>query len=180
MAERVVYRTIAYGEWTRPRLRNFREQCCDCGLIHRFDFRLVDGRNMITELAPPGWLLQPQSWPYWMPNALLGQLALPGDDAERSSDSNRQQLFGPHAAAASVRAGSPAWLESAASSLASAGILGSLTRSLAGDSQPPLNGPQVRAMRNAAVEFGLARESRLQPKGSSCGVTPTRTESCES
>ena len=44
MAERVVYRTIAYGEWTRPRLRNFREQCCDCGLIHRLDFRLVDGR----------------------------------------------------------------------------------------------------------------------------------------
>lgn len=42
--ERLVYRTIAYGEWTRPRLRNFREQCCDCGLIHRLDFRLVDGR----------------------------------------------------------------------------------------------------------------------------------------
>src|SRR5690349_18966394 len=44
MAERVVYRTIAYGEWTRPRMRNFREQCCDCGLIHRLHFRLVDGR----------------------------------------------------------------------------------------------------------------------------------------
>ena len=44
MPERVVYRTIAYGEWTRPRLRNFREQCCDCGLIHRLDFRLLDGR----------------------------------------------------------------------------------------------------------------------------------------
>jgi len=24
--------------------RNFREQCCDCGLIHRLDFRIVDGR----------------------------------------------------------------------------------------------------------------------------------------
>jgi hypothetical protein len=35
---------IAYGEWTRPRLRNFREQCCDCGLIHRLDFRIVDGQ----------------------------------------------------------------------------------------------------------------------------------------
>jgi hypothetical protein len=44
MAERVVYRVIAYGEWTRPRMRNFREQCCDCGLIHRLDFRIVDGR----------------------------------------------------------------------------------------------------------------------------------------
>jgi hypothetical protein len=44
MAERVVYRVIAYGEWTRPRMRNFREQCCDCGLIHRLDFRIVDGQ----------------------------------------------------------------------------------------------------------------------------------------
>jgi hypothetical protein len=26
MAERIVYRVISYGEWTRPRMRNFREQ----------------------------------------------------------------------------------------------------------------------------------------------------------
>jgi hypothetical protein len=45
MAKRVTYPVIAYGEWTRPRLRNFREQCCDCGLIHRLDFRIVDGRK---------------------------------------------------------------------------------------------------------------------------------------
>jgi hypothetical protein len=43
MAKRVVYRVISYGEWTRPRMRNFREQCCDCGLIHRLDFRIVEG-----------------------------------------------------------------------------------------------------------------------------------------
>jgi hypothetical protein len=42
--KRVRYHVVAYGEWTRPRLRNFREQCCDCGLIHRLDFRIVDGR----------------------------------------------------------------------------------------------------------------------------------------
>jgi hypothetical protein len=24
-------------------MRNFREQCCECGLIHRLDFRIVDG-----------------------------------------------------------------------------------------------------------------------------------------
>jgi hypothetical protein len=24
--------------------QNFREQCCDCGLIHRLDFRIVGGR----------------------------------------------------------------------------------------------------------------------------------------
>ena len=25
-------------------MRNFREQCCDCGAIHRLDLRIVDGR----------------------------------------------------------------------------------------------------------------------------------------
>jgi hypothetical protein len=28
MAKRIAYHVIKYGEWTRPRLRNFREQCC--------------------------------------------------------------------------------------------------------------------------------------------------------
>jgi hypothetical protein len=45
MAKRVRYPVIAYGEWTRPRMKNFREQCCDCGLIHRLDFRIVDNRK---------------------------------------------------------------------------------------------------------------------------------------
>jgi len=37
------YPVLVDGEWTRPRMRGFREQCCDCGLIHRIDFRIVDG-----------------------------------------------------------------------------------------------------------------------------------------
>ena len=44
MGKRTSYDVIWYGEWTRPRLRDFREQCCDCGLIHRLDFRIVGGR----------------------------------------------------------------------------------------------------------------------------------------
>jgi hypothetical protein len=44
MRKRIRYSVISYGEWIRPRLRNFREQCCDCGLIHRLDFRIVDER----------------------------------------------------------------------------------------------------------------------------------------
>jgi hypothetical protein len=43
--KRVAYPVIGYGEWTRPRMKNFREQCCDCGLIHRLDFRIVDART---------------------------------------------------------------------------------------------------------------------------------------
>ena len=45
MRKRIRYATIPYGEWTRPRLTDFREQCCDCGLIHRLDFRIVDDRG---------------------------------------------------------------------------------------------------------------------------------------
>jgi hypothetical protein len=42
MAKRICYDAVGYGEWIRPRMRNFREQCCDCGLIHRLNFRIVD------------------------------------------------------------------------------------------------------------------------------------------
>jgi hypothetical protein len=45
MARRSTYYEIGYGEWTRPRMRDFREQCCDCGLIHRLDFRIVDAKG---------------------------------------------------------------------------------------------------------------------------------------
>jgi hypothetical protein len=45
MRKRISYDVIFYGEWTRPRKQDFREQCCDCGLIHRLDFRIVDARN---------------------------------------------------------------------------------------------------------------------------------------
>jgi hypothetical protein len=45
MAKRSSYDEIGYGEWTRPRMRDFREQCCDCGLIHRLDFRIVDAKG---------------------------------------------------------------------------------------------------------------------------------------
>jgi hypothetical protein len=51
MAKRISYDVIGYGEWIRPRMRNFREQCCDCGLIHRLDFRIVDDRKGVR--APP-------------------------------------------------------------------------------------------------------------------------------
>ena len=45
MGKRLTYDVIGYGEWTRPHMRNFREQCCDCGLIHRLDFRIVDAKG---------------------------------------------------------------------------------------------------------------------------------------
>jgi len=53
MRKRLTYDVISYGEWTRPRMRDFREQCCDCGLIHRLDFRIVDERRA-TRSGRPG------------------------------------------------------------------------------------------------------------------------------
>ena len=31
------------GEWIQPRNRGFLFKCCDCGLIHRMDFRIATG-----------------------------------------------------------------------------------------------------------------------------------------
>jgi len=32
-------------EWVQPRMRNYIMGCCDCGLVHRVNFRIVDGRR---------------------------------------------------------------------------------------------------------------------------------------
>lgn len=29
------------GEWIMPRMNDYRISCCDCGLIHRMDFKIV-------------------------------------------------------------------------------------------------------------------------------------------
>jgi hypothetical protein len=31
------------GEWRQPVKRGFLDQCCDCGLVHRMEFRIKDG-----------------------------------------------------------------------------------------------------------------------------------------
>ena len=31
------------GEWEKPIQRGYLLGCCDCGLVHRFDFRVRDG-----------------------------------------------------------------------------------------------------------------------------------------
>jgi len=34
------YETPAAGEWVQPVRRGYRLACCDCGLVHRVDFRI--------------------------------------------------------------------------------------------------------------------------------------------
>jgi hypothetical protein len=37
------YPKITDGEWVRPKQEGYRLACCDCGLIHAVNFRIVDG-----------------------------------------------------------------------------------------------------------------------------------------
>ena len=37
------------GEWVQPIPRGYLLECCDCGLVHSFDFRVVkDGQRLAT------------------------------------------------------------------------------------------------------------------------------------
>ena len=31
------------GEWVKPVMEGYKVKCCDCGLVHVFNFRIVDG-----------------------------------------------------------------------------------------------------------------------------------------
>ena len=37
----VRYTTPREGEWVRPVMRGYRMKCCDCGLVHWFQFRVI-------------------------------------------------------------------------------------------------------------------------------------------
>ena len=39
------YPTILDGEWTYPVRKGFKLACCDCGLVHNVDFRLVGDKK---------------------------------------------------------------------------------------------------------------------------------------
>ena len=45
------YEQVKDNEWTRPIRRGYRARCCDCGLVHQVDFRIVrEGRVRRIEL----------------------------------------------------------------------------------------------------------------------------------
>ena len=39
------YHTVKPGEWRAPRRRGYRVGCCDCGLVHRMNYRLHRNQN---------------------------------------------------------------------------------------------------------------------------------------
>ncbi len=45
------YKQIYAGEWVRPVMKKYRMKCCDCGLVHLVDFRVIRwGRGHKVEL----------------------------------------------------------------------------------------------------------------------------------
>lgn len=44
MAKRPAYPPVEPNEWVQPVMDNYGMMCCDCGLVHRLDFRVQNGR----------------------------------------------------------------------------------------------------------------------------------------
>ena len=51
------YEQIYDGEWFQPKRKGFKDQCCDCGLVHTIDFVIVD-ENKKQQPLPKGWAIQ--------------------------------------------------------------------------------------------------------------------------
>jgi len=43
-AVRRLYPSVAAGEWVQPIRHGYRMRCCDCGLVHRLQFRIEGDR----------------------------------------------------------------------------------------------------------------------------------------
>lgn len=37
------YEQVFDGEWFAPARRGHKNQCCSCGLVHRYDYRIKNG-----------------------------------------------------------------------------------------------------------------------------------------
>ena len=50
-----IERELANGwtRWVQPVKRGYLMACCDCGLVHRMDFRVVDGRVQFRAQRAP-------------------------------------------------------------------------------------------------------------------------------
>jgi hypothetical protein len=44
MRTKRAFHKVKAGEWVQPIRRGYRLACCDCGLVHRMDFRIYRGK----------------------------------------------------------------------------------------------------------------------------------------
>lgn len=43
------YYHISNGEWVEVPWRGFKEQCCDCGLVHKLNFKINDQGHLVMQ-----------------------------------------------------------------------------------------------------------------------------------
>lgn len=36
------YQQVYDGQWVRPVMNGYRMMCCDCGLVHELDFKVIE------------------------------------------------------------------------------------------------------------------------------------------
>ncbi|WLA80263.1 hypothetical protein [Bradyrhizobium elkanii] len=46
MTKRSAYYHVTDGEWIQVPKRGYKEQCCDCGLVHRLNFKVDEKGNI--------------------------------------------------------------------------------------------------------------------------------------
>ena len=39
----IKFKIMSNGEWVQPRMKGYLFKCCDCGLVHRMNFSIVNG-----------------------------------------------------------------------------------------------------------------------------------------
>jgi hypothetical protein len=44
-----------WSRWIQPVERGYLMACCDCSLVHRMDFRVVEGRAQFRASRAPGY-----------------------------------------------------------------------------------------------------------------------------
>lgn len=47
MSRKENYYHVTDGEWLQVRMRGQLEQCCDCGLVHKQNYRIRDGKIQV-------------------------------------------------------------------------------------------------------------------------------------
>lgn len=47
------YYHVTDGEWVTIPWRGFKEQCCSCGLVHKTDYRVVNGQLQFKSYRDP-------------------------------------------------------------------------------------------------------------------------------
>lgn len=54
MSKKSEYYQVTDGEWIRVPKRGYKEQCCDCGLIHKLNFKVDEqGRIFVQTFRDP-------------------------------------------------------------------------------------------------------------------------------